>query len=194
MTEEKTAWQIEAERIKRDAVAYLAEHGITFAATFEPLSLALARGRDFGDGRPCINWRVVIGNGRASAMFDYSQGVGHLPDMRKIGDPLTTSEKLERERNACETGKAATWRSALGWRSFVALQPPTTAEVLQCLCSDAEVLDAGGFEAWADGYGMDTDSIKARTCYDACVESAVKLRSVLGAAHVEAIRNIVSDL
>lgn len=39
-----------------------------------------------------------------------------------------------------------------------------------------EVFAAGGFENWASEYGYDTDSRKAESIYQACLDIALKLR------------------
>lgn len=64
--------------------------------------------------------------------------------------------------------------------------PPTAAEVLDCLASDAYGVDPAGtgiftsFENWADEYGYERDSRKAEATYDVCVKQAKELREFLG--------------
>ena len=58
---------------------------------------------------------------------------------------------------------------------------PKTAEVLDCLASDANGYDnAQSFEDWAGDYGFDTDSRKAERTYKAMAKSADKIRRLLG--------------
>ena len=60
-------------------------------------------------------------------------------------------------------------------------KPPTLAEVLDCLASDASGVDnAQSFEDWASEYGYDTDSRKAERTYRICEEQAQKLKALLG--------------
>ena len=60
-------------------------------------------------------------------------------------------------------------------------KPPTLAEVLDCLASDASGVDnAQSFEAWASEYGYDTDSRKAEKTYNICVQQAQELKILLG--------------
>ena len=60
-------------------------------------------------------------------------------------------------------------------------KPPTLAEVLDCLASDASGVDnAQSFEAWASEYGYDTDSRKAEKTYNICVQQAQELKALLG--------------
>ena len=60
-------------------------------------------------------------------------------------------------------------------------KPPTLAEVLDCLASDASGVDnAQSFEDWANEYGYDTDSRKAEATYRACEKQAQELKALLG--------------
>ena len=60
-------------------------------------------------------------------------------------------------------------------------KPPTLAEVLDCLASDASGVDnAQSFEDWASEYGYDTDSRKAEKTYNICVQQAQELKALLG--------------
>ena len=60
-------------------------------------------------------------------------------------------------------------------------KPPTLAEVLDCLASDASGVDnAQSFGAWASEYGYDTDSRKAEKTYNICVQQAQELKALLG--------------
>jgi hypothetical protein len=58
---------------------------------------------------------------------------------------------------------------------------PETAEVLDCLISDASSIESSrSFEEWADDLGYDTDSRKAEETYRACEQTARDLRAFLG--------------
>ncbi len=57
---------------------------------------------------------------------------------------------------------------------------PTAADVLSCLASDASGITSD-FEEWARDLGYDPDSRTAERTYKACVKSAEKLKTFLGA-------------
>lgn len=57
--------------------------------------------------------------------------------------------------------------------------PPTAADVLYCLASDARALDLT-FEEFASEFGYDTDSRKAERAWRQCRELGVKVRMLLG--------------
>lgn len=76
-------------------------------------------------------------------------------------------------------------------RGKQAPKPPTAADVLASLLSDASTAADLSFEDWAADLGMDSDSRKALDTYQACKDTAVRLRTFLGAdydAFVEASR------
>ena len=60
-------------------------------------------------------------------------------------------------------------------------EPPTVAEVLNCLASDASSYEnASTFEDWASEFGFDTDSRKAEKSYRAVKRQAKQLKRVIG--------------
>lgn len=57
---------------------------------------------------------------------------------------------------------------------------PKTADVLDCLSSDAASIGNTDFEMWCNDLGYDSDSRKAEKTYKACEHSARRLRNFLG--------------
>lgn len=57
---------------------------------------------------------------------------------------------------------------------------PEAIDVLDCLLTDASVLDYDDFEEWASEYGYDTDSRKAEAIYKKCLDQTVRLKIFLG--------------
>lgn len=67
------------------------------------------------------------------------------------------------------------------WQGAAHTKPPTAADVLSCLVSDASSYEsARDFEDWARDLGYDTDSIKAKRTYEACGRTAKRVRTLLG--------------
>lgn len=66
-------------------------------------------------------------------------------------------------------------------------EPPTLADVLDCLASDASGYDqaAGSFEEWASDLGYDADSRKAEKTFRAVEKQARDLKALLGAEAYE---------
>lgn len=66
--------------------------------------------------------------------------------------------------------------------------PPTLADVLDCLASDASgVENAESFEEWASDLGYDTDSRKAERTYNAIERQAEGLRRLFGREDARAL-------
>lgn len=51
-------------------------------------------------------------------------------------------------------------------------EPPTVADVMYCVLSDASARHHGSFEDWAADYGYDDDSRKAERIYNRCLKTA----------------------
>lgn len=149
---------------------------LEYSATFVPWS----QSRNAAE-KPCLNWKVTIKTPRGEIITDYMQGIGHLPGYKH---PRYESADMALEaKNAAEVGR---WQGRK-----VAL--PDVADVMHCLLSDAEVIDCASFEEWAENYGMDTDSRKAEATYRTCLETALKLRSMLGDSKMTELREAFQD-
>lgn len=76
-------------------------------------------------------------------------------------------------------------------------QPPTAADVLDCLASDAsgigldDVSAQLDFEEWANEYGYDTDSISALHTYNLVKSQTVALHDFLGGS---GYRELIEDI
>ena len=68
------------------------------------------------------------------------------------------------------------------WQGSAHTKPPTAADVLSCLVSDAQGSAARSFEDWAAEYGYDADSRKAKRLFHQCEAMGRKVRTLLGEA------------
>jgi hypothetical protein len=67
---------------------------------------------------------------------------------------------------------------------------PETADVLDCLASDARTLESSrSFEEWALDLGYDEDSRKAERTYRAVKKQSARLRKLLGESAYKALLN-----
>jgi len=149
---------------------WIDEQGINVTSVFVPQSRSRNAGQD-----PCLNWLVTISKGNYEFSIDYQQGVGYVPGYnyhdRSIGQKKAITE-------VCETGQPA----VIDGKRFGGtrpLKPPCVLDVLQCLLTDADVLNYPCFEDWAEMYGYDTDSRTAEKIYQECLGIALKLRSMI---------------
>ena len=147
------------------AQQYVDSLDLKYKAEFIPQS----QSRNKDNKHPSLNWRVTLG----SIETDYMQGIGHLPGY-KHSARLTVYED-ERQRAAAETGK---W-SRVEQFGFTRLPAPKLIDVLYSLVMDSDVIEYDSFEDWADTMGMNSDSIKDRKIYDACMLIALKLRQLI---------------
>ena len=59
-------------------------------------------------------------------------------------------------------------------------KPPTVADVMHCVLSDASARHHGSFEDWAAEYGFDEDSRKAEQIYHRCLKTATAMLDYFG--------------
>jgi hypothetical protein len=172
---------------------------LQYRAEFVPLS----QSRNAKEDHPTINWRVTFSRNGRELTTDYGQGVGHLPHYEHRFASLVVYNNAVRE--ACESGKSMlqpgqkngydACRADKALKHFAKPIPaPGVADVLHCLLMDADAIDAGSFEEWAQEFGYDTDSRKAETTYRACVEIGLKLRLMLGDELISKLRDALQDM
>lgn len=166
--------------------------GLTLRTKFVPFSQSRHAANDTGDtpSKRSLNWSVTLErNGRDVLTTDYSAGIAYCPAYdqrarwtldytRAIVDETETGFAVIPNRNVIRKGKAIN---------------PDAASVIASLVLDASVLDAGGFEDWANECGYDTDSRAAEAIYRACLEIALKLRAAIGDAGLETLRAAAQD-
>lgn len=70
----------------------------------------------------------------------------------------------------------------------VKVEPPTAADVLYCLASDAEACEQD-FDDWCNALGFDSDSRKAEATYRACQKVGFAVKRLLGAEVLQRVRN-----
>ncbi len=186
-----TTEQTPAERI----LSACNDLGLTLRTDFVPFS----KSRNAANEHRSLNWRVTLErNGRDVLATDFSAGMAHCPayklSVRVAGGAhsLMRATAIEIET---ETGKRArsTSLSASGFMATSERIHPEAADIISSLVLDASVLDAGGFESWADEYGYDSDSRKAEAMYRAMLDDALKLRAAIGEAGLETLRAACED-
>jgi len=183
------------------------ENEITVEAVFVPFSQSRNAKPEPKLKDLSLNWRVTLKyRGLEVMATDYSAGTGHCESIGMEGQPLGSMMNVrfaadeEAIRAECETGKArikGRVRTRRGehdasretWNTM-----PEPEDVLHSLLMDGEAINAGGFESWTEDFGMDTDSIKAKAMYDACVETGIRLRSAFGETLLGELNDAAQDL
>lgn len=173
--------------------AAIKELGLTLEYKFVPFSMS----RNKHEKHKSLNWLVTVSNGRQAFIVDYSAGYGYCPAHNR---PLKTNtaydKRLKQEAIAeeCERGKPLRW-TTFGWMPPIGAKAilPKAADVIFGLIMDAYAIDEPSFEAWADSLGYDKDSRSAEATYRACLDTALKLRAMIGDAGLRLLQDACQD-
>lgn len=165
----------------RTAENAMAAHGLTATAKFVPFSQTGKKATKLFDYS--LNWMIAVHkDGREVLSSPYSAGVGHCPSYPENAPRGIRADAAEAVRRECETG-----------RSKGKPIPCDTVSAFYCLLSDAEAIDCGSFEEWADNLGFDPDSRSAEKTYRICLETGLKLQNSLGDTVLSALREAFQD-
>lgn len=168
----------------------LKEMGITVESKFVPLSQSRNRKPEYKVQDLSINWLVSVNfNNHTVLSTDYSQGIGHLP--KSVFQPSYNSSRMSigtfnTIRSLVETG------SCFYEYKKITLTPPSPADIMYCLTSDADVLNYSSFEDWASCFGYGTDSRKAEKIYQECLKQALQLRAI-GQSNLDTLQVLFQD-
>ena len=170
----------------------LTQMGVTMTSEFVPFS----RSRNQNNKDLSINWKVTVKRNSRSLTTDYMQGIGHLPESIQ---PTYWGKKKYREDDlieyACSTGSVYRYSDVMD--AFIdtktKLKSPTIDEVLYCLIMDADTINYESFADWADNMGYNSDSIKDKTVYDACIALALQMRGMFSDADMNTLRDLFQD-
>lgn len=171
----------------------LTRRGLTVKSIFIPLS----KSRNATDKSPTLNWCVTLQrDGRNIFAANYSAGCAHAPAYNNVKLKRSMGSAMHHDCiiSECETGRAVVrWSYGnvpqLSPRAIV----PDACDVIHSFLMDAGALDFAGFADWCADYGMDSDSIRARASYDACIACGVALRAGLGEALMQELGESFAD-
>lgn len=151
---------------EQTAQAYVDSLSIPYMATFVPQSMS----RNADEKHPSINWTINFGG----LVTDYMQGIAHMPGYKHY--TRRTIDVAEREKAAAEKGLYFPSNRSFGGKK---IPSPALVDVLYSLVMDSDVIEYDCFEDWAENFGYDSDSLKAKSIYDACLSIALKLRKLI---------------
>lgn len=180
-----------------DAAVHEIAPDLEYRAEFVPQS----KSRSAAEKTPSLNWRVTFSRNGRELTTDYRQGIGHLPHYSHAFAKIVVYDNAVRE--AAETGKSRLREHKNAYDACQAdhshrpgnpIPAPGMAEVLHCLLMDAEAINAGSFEEWASDLGYDTGSRKAEGIYRECLDTALKLRAMLGDETISRLRDALQDM
>lgn len=176
--------------------AAIAELGLTLEYKFVPFSMS----RNKDEKHKSLNWVVTLKRGNASFSIDYSAGEAHCPSHKQLWNATAYEKRQQRELldRECETGKRHRWFESLTTpmpivHGHAKAILPKAADVIYSLSIESSVLDEPSFEAWADSLGYDKDSRSAEATYRACLDTALKLRAMIGDAGLRLLQDACQD-
>lgn len=142
-----------------------------------------------------LKYQVAISyKGRPLIETSYSMGIGHIPGFRE--PRLWTVPVWNTMKWVFREGKAP---ASTAWdHNYAALlqgKPivPKLKDVLHCLVVESDTFDYDSFESWASDFGYDQDSRRAEEIYQACLKTALKLRSGIGQDKLNQLREAYQD-
>lgn len=127
------------------------------------------------DDWPCIAYDLTFIRGTRKIKTEYHLGIGHVKG--KIPNYI---DKMRQAQEA----------------SVLAIQQkvtPLPSEVLARICSEGLEAIQQDFEEWASNFGYDTDSMKAKKTYDACIESYQKALKILTCEQIKTFAEYASQ-
>ena len=183
------------DELSDDRAFILDAMGVTLSAEFVPF----AQSRNKDEKEPSLNWRVTLKlRDREVLTADYMQGSGHCPAYQRNNFNTPTVNPKSEKRAAiayeCATGFEAKGGMMGGTFKRGRKLEPELTDVFYSLLSDSSVLDCRDFADWASDFGMDSDSIKARAMYDACMADALKMRAAFGDKTMSELRELFEGM
>lgn len=159
---------------------------IRFEYEFVPYSQAKNR-KEFrietGTKHLCWIYSMFVNN-RLILSGPYMAGSGHCPSYKASDRSADTVRRIEME---IETGKSHV-RGTLGREPIL----PKDTDVFSCVLTDGQALEQT-FEEWARDLGLSSDSIKAKSMYDTCVEIGIKMNNAIGSADMSDLRKAFAN-
>lgn len=123
---------------------------------------------------PGTHWRYTLSHPDGGAMSgEYTKGCGVSWARRKGGEPIS----------------GGYGRKPVDLNGPPVIIPPTLTDILECLLSDAEMIESGDFEEFCELIGKDTDSKSATEQYLSMQKTARDLRRVLGPFYSQLTRD-----
>lgn len=166
---------------------FIERHGIVLTATKIPL-VSWWTGDEHAQ-----SWECVLKCGTREMSTTFTKGGAH-----RVWKRSTFGGSFNRPKGAIPGQRAQlSWNPSAydrgAYLTWSEPEPPTVAEVLDSLVSDASSADQS-FEDWCGDMGMDADSRKAEATYNACREIMFNLRKLLGVRDYETLLNDVERM
>lgn len=143
------------------------------------------------------NWErdqfvITFTNGKNSESFEYGCGVGHRLEVARNAYKLSDFQLSGVKKLQDLIGESRLDSTVLDLGGKVYAVKPTQASVLYCLFSDANS-GSESFDDFCDNYGYNADSMKDFKIYQACMETAKKIRKLFTNEQRQQLAELLQD-
>jgi hypothetical protein len=178
---------------KNEIKALIESLGIEYKAAFVPFS----QSRNAKEKSLSINWLITLSKGKQLLTTDYMQGIAHLPNFSQRWFANNNAAYRDFLERCVESGKYSEsskfhddYKASIANKNIPA---PDVVDVVYSIVLDSDVIDYAAFEDWANDFGYDVDSRQAEKIYRACLEIALKWRSMIGDDNLQKLREAYQD-
>lgn len=214
-------WKKEAAKRQELALETINVLGLTMEAHFIRLSMVPENERWMSEGKPipAFHYNIALHRGKRKMLTKFSMGKGRSPNYNRplkapsggwSDDPKVAGLQRRQEQRKREYLIAAECEQGIVLNEPLhygeAYRPkrssdgkkipilPNIVDVLYCIVSDCEVFNYDNFEDWALSFGYNSDSIKDRNVYDACLANALAFRNLVGAEGLQSLETVLRDM
>lgn len=176
-------------------------------ALFKSLSIVCKISEPAGivkDGNwPCIKYGMAFSSSDNLFFFhtDYHLGIGHVNwkkyDLNKRFPfppraPVVHMIGAMQKRPRANYIDKALQAEAASYLAKIQKVEPKPYEVFAYICRDGLEASQNSFQDWAENFGYDSDSIKAKSIYDACLNQWFNARKLVNLADAERLAELAS--
>lgn len=146
-------------------------------------------GAPHDDEWPHDLWNITFHNTSSIETFTYKTGLGHREDK---GCKFHFNTNFMKEIKAHRDALNPDGKLHFNVKPSLYAVAPTAASVLYCLLLDASASEEN-FKSWCDNFGYDSDSLKALSIYNACIENAEKINKIFKPATIEQLNTLLEE-
>ena len=179
----------ESKAIEASVEQLLASNGITFDAIEIPSRTDGLM--DEMDG--AMHWIVTFSHGKRTLSMQYTMGAAHRHWTASVGTdgyPQIKTKPKKGERVDVHGRMLFGLEAYL--KKWTTATPPIATNVLHSVALDRSALDEP-FREWGENFGYDTDSIRAKETYEACVRQGIEANAFFGRELLDQIGEACQD-
>ena len=148
-------------------------------------SVRYASNNEHDEEWPCDLWRASFND----KTFDFKTGLGHR---KTVSVGIKNAYKKYFDLIGGFSGEVFRVISESNPTKRLAAFAPQAADVLYCLLLDMQAHESS-LDDWCNDFGYDSDSIKAKTIYDACNSIYFDMMAIFTNEQIEALNELLQD-